>query len=277
MKGGEQSSSITLLSSGINNTLDTSGLSSYRQTFLTAEYLSKFPERASQVARLRTALDDQVFTAFGDARKLTVCVLQALAVDTCLKLHRILCSPESIAFHGTLESLFQKCFQEEIRRLGIDTSDRPGSIILVSPTTSTQTTGYEAPQEQQVLTPTGRSFAIPHFQVGQPALKSPASSPRSLHGSTENILDSKQTPLQRHLAHLARHGLNGVSSGSADHIAAESISGSSPHGSFVNVGSSIMGVGTSAASVTSNLGTSIGSIKGRFSRLGNLSFGRRDN
>ena len=59
-KAGEQSPSINLLSSGINNTLDASGSSSYRQIFLTPDYLAKFPDRATQIQRLRTAVDDQV-------------------------------------------------------------------------------------------------------------------------------------------------------------------------------------------------------------------------
>lgn len=67
-------------------------------------------------------------------------------------------------------------------------------------------------------------------------------------------------------------------------IGGEAMSVTSPQASFVNVGSTITGAtsvagATSMASgaasmIASNLGNSIGSIKGRFSRLGSLNFGR---
>lgn len=87
----------------------------------------------------------------------------------------------------------------------------------------------------------------------------------------------RQTPLQRNLAHLARHGMHAISSGPGDSANSDSISAGSPHDSFVNVGTGIPAASTSGTSmVTSNFGNSIGSLRGRISRLGSLNFGRRD-
>jgi dedicator of cytokinesis protein 3 len=99
--------------------------------------------------------------------------------------------------------------------------------------------------------------------------------PPSPHGRTapETAASAKQTPLQRHLAHLARHGITGVASGPKENGGSDSVSIDSPRESFVNVGNGII-TAPSGASVVSNLG-SIGSLKGRFSRLGSISFSRR--
>ena len=88
----------------------------------------------------------------------------------------------------------------------------------------------------------------------------------------------KQTPLQRHLAHLARHGFNGVSSGPGDNGGSDSFSEESPRNSVVTVGNNPVPTFSGAASVAgaSTLGGSIGSIKGRFSKFSSLNFGRRD-
>lgn len=86
----------------------------------------------------------------------------------------------------------------------------------------------------------------------------------------------RQTPLQRHLAHLARHGFNGVSSGPGDNGGSDSLSEESPRNSVVTVGNAPAATMSGAASVTTSTLGSIGSIKGRFSKLGSLNFGRRD-
>lgn len=116
-------------------------------------------------------------------------------------------------------------------------------------------------------------FAVPSPPV--PALHiTPPQSP-----STGSAVP-QPTRLQKHIAHLARHGMNAVASGPGEGIdgfhRTDSLSLGSPQGSFVNV------TGTAGPSVT-NAGTtsiggskSAGSLKGRFSRLGSLSFGRRD-
>ena len=113
-----------------------------------------------------------------------------------------------------------------------------------------------------------------------PPLESPVSPVNGGSGGNPSPTPSKQTPLQRHLAHLARHGINGLSSAPGDLIGGDSLSAESPHNSFVNVGNGIHGTPAaqmSGASVaTSYMGSmgSFGSIKGRFSRLGSINFGR---
>ena len=111
---------------------------------------------------------------------------------------------------------------------------------------------------------------------------SPISPVSAVNGSHNNLglTASKQTPLQRHLAHLARHGINGLSSAPGDIGGSDSLSAESPHNSFVNVGNGIHATPTAQISggsvATSYMGSigSFGSLKGRFSRFGSLSFGR---
>ena len=128
-------------------------------------------------------------------------------------------------------------------------------------------------------------FGIPPIQVGRlimtPPLESPVSPVSGGNGGNISPTVSKQTPLQRHLAHLARHGINGLSSAPGDLIGgSDSLSAESPHNSFVNVGNGIHGTPAaqmSGASVaTSYMGSmgSFGSLKGRFSRFGSLNFSR---
>lgn len=81
------------------------------------------------------------------------------------------------------------------------------------------------------------------------------------------------TPLQRNLAHLTQHGITGVASGPNDNNSSESTSANSPRESYVNVTNGQASVtGPSGASVT---GSSINSLKVRFSRFGSLNFGRK--
>jgi dedicator of cytokinesis protein 3 len=172
-----------------------------------------------------------------------------------------------------LEKFFRKNFQEEIRRLTINgnpdhLAERlPGTSQYLPPSV------YEQPLQRSMST---TSTTRP-LQVGRQPLTPPLS-PLSTRGAvlaSDIPAGSKQTPLQRHLAHLARHGINGVSSGPGDNGDSGSISAGSPHDSFVNVINGIPAAGLSNASVAnSNLG-SAGSLKGRFSRFGSLSFGRR--
>ena len=107
------------------------------------------------------------------------------------------------------------------------------------------------------------------------------------HNGVGPVPYNKQTRLQRNVADLARNGLTGIGmSGCARSIGYEhgmssmTIGGdsSSPHGSFVNVGTTMPATATLSGSagslMTWNIGNSIGSIKGRLSRLGSLNFGR---
>jgi dedicator of cytokinesis protein 3 len=131
-------------------------------------------------------------------------------------------------------------------------------------------------------TSTTTPFAIPPLHLGRPVMTPPPLSPHSQNSPTEVSSPTKQTPLQRHLAHLARHGINGVSSAPGDTGGGgDSPSAESPHHSFVNVGNGIHNVSgaqmSGASLTTSNMGSigSLGSLKGRFSRFGSLNFGRR--
>lgn len=97
------------------------------------------------------------------------------------------------------------------------------------------------------------------------------------HGqvATDGTLPTKQTPLQRGLAHLARHGVNGVASSPRDTISSD-MGEISPHDSFINGSGAPVANLSGSASVTGSTMGSIGSFRGRFSRFGSLSFGRRD-
>lgn len=117
-------------------------------------------------------------------------------------------------------------------------------------------------------------------QVG-PAYNSPALSPLSSrstndNGSVEQFPQTKQTPLQRHLAHLARHGFNGVSSGPGD-AGGDNLSEESPRDSFIATGGIPITSLSGAASISqTTMGGSIGSIRGRLSKFSSLNFARRD-
>lgn len=188
-----------------------------------------------------------------------------------------------LPFHETLEKFFRKNFYDELQRLSIDGSDRstnqpisPSLLSQMQAPSTYQSSHHGRNHSNSSAAVSKTAHIIPPLSLGR-AISPPPLSPRSTQGGQPDGLPySKQTPLQRNLAHLARHGINGVSSGPGDAGANESISGSSPHGSFVNVGGTLP-PGTSGASVaTSNLGNGGGSLKGRFSRFGSLNFGRRD-
>ena len=159
--------------------------------------------------------------------------------------------------------------------------------------------------------PPRREAYLPPLQLGRSVITPPPASPRSLR--TQTVVDGgpsgtgsgltssaasvhnnganasrppKQTLLQRNLAHLARHGFPGVSLGpglgsESAHALTGTVAGSgslsagSPQGSFVNVGSTLPPASTimsgGASIATSGISAS---IKGRFSRLGSLNFGR---
>lgn len=114
------------------------------------------------------------------------------------------------------------------------------------------------------------------FLTGSPVL-----SPASSRSQQENIQFSgempqaKQTPLQQRLAHLVRHGFNGVASGPGDIVGADDISEESPRDSFINTGAAMATLSGAASFTTSTMG-SIGSIRGRLSKFSSLNFARRD-
>ena len=194
-----------------------------------------------------------------------------------------------LPFHETLEKFFRKNFQDEIRRLTAD--DASDQLTISSPVSrnqgvpgaSAQSNDQGSLTRSQSTTSTSRPpHVIPPLQVGYQPISPLPLSPMVTRGAmlaSDPPAGSKQTPLQRHLAHLARHGINGVSSapGGGDNGDAASISiAESPHESFVNVANGLPATALSNASVAnSNFGSSVGSLKGRFSRFGSLNFGKR--
>lgn len=274
------------------------GIASYRQVFFSPDYVARNPERAELVEKLRVAIDEQV------NGPLVLCLLfflikslQVKTIDSCLKLHGLLCPPEFIPFHETLVKFFRRHFRDEIRRLAVD-DNMSDSISNLSRTqlhsvlpSSTTTGYYETSSYEQSLKRSGSSAStarfgtIPPIQVSHSLDILPSLLPTPITGDSPSManndglgLASKQTPLQRHLAHLARHGINGVSS-APENPATTSLSTGSPHNSFVHVGhpagSSLAGgAQTSGASGSASyMGSlhSFGSIKGRLSRFGSLS------
>ncbi|KAF8070275.1 C2 domain in Dock180 and Zizimin proteins-domain-containing protein [Lyophyllum atratum] len=246
--------STNALAMSLNSAVDApmnTGIASYRQLFFSPDYVARNPERAELVDKLRAAIDDQV-----------------RVIDSCLKLHGHLCPPEFIPFHETLEKFFKKNFREEIRRLAVDGLSE--SISPVQSQNNASSSSYQHSLYEQSLqrtmstsSTTRGNFVLPPLQLGQSSMTPPSSSSYTPQSptSTKNLPPHlKQTPLQRHLAHLARHGINGVSSAPGE-----------------NGGSDSLMSGTSVApSHVGSLG-SFGSLKGRFSRFGSLSFRRRGN
>ncbi|KAI3615340.1 cytoplasmic protein [Moniliophthora roreri] len=272
-----QDVSTNALAMALNSVVDAplnTGIAAYRQQFFAPEYTDRNPDRTEMVEKLRSAVDDQV-----------------RIIDHCLKLHGQLCPPEFVPFHETLEKFFRKNFREEIRRLGLDESSE---TMTISPSEAAGTT---APSQYQPSvyaasvagTTSGSSvrrapFTLPPLQFGR-SMTPPPLSPQSHEDMPAAPGRTQQTPLQRHLAHLARHGINGVSSAPGENFGSDSVSAGSPHDSFVNVGNGIHGgssgvQASNASVVTSNPGgsgslVSLGSIRGRISRFGSLNFGRR--
>ncbi|KAH9485300.1 Dedicator of cytokinesis protein 3 [Psilocybe cubensis] len=284
-----QNVSTNALAMSLNSAVDAplnTGVASYRQIFFSPDYIARNPERAELVEKLRQAIDEQV-----------------RIIDSCLKLHGLLCPPEFIPFHETLEKFFKKNFRDEIRRLAVDAdsialSTRSQNIGLGAASSGSQypipSTSYEQSVKRSMSSSSTARFQSQPINVGRSMLTPTFESPMGPGDDSNNAHSnsssaSKQTPLQRHLAHLTRHGINGVSSAPGDLAGVDSLSAESPHNSFVNVGSANgMGNGNgihstaagqvSGASVaTSYMGSmgSFGSLKSRFSRFGSLNFGRR--
>ncbi|KAH9917284.1 cytoplasmic protein [Amylocystis lapponica] len=257
-----QAFSTNALAMSLNAAVDApieSGIGAIRQAYLTNEYLLRFPDRAEHVKKLRDAIDEQV-----------------RHIDVGLRLHGQLCPPEMVAFHGTLERFFRKNFAEEIQRLAVDSTSEPR---LYEPLSSPLLSA--APSLANTQSPSRPQNTVVPVQAAHTITTqlSPASTrlPKGESQSNTDLAATKQTPLQRHLAHLARHGFNGVASGPGDLASSDTLSEGSPRDSFIN-GSGMVPITmvSGAASMTASTMGSIGSIKGRFSKFGSLSFGRRE-
>ena len=192
-----------------------------------------------------------------------------------------------LTFHDTLETFFRKNFQEEIQRLAVDTHPRDG-FIANRPMQATGTSLQHNVLSDQFsinnsLQESTTSTRQPHALASPLDLRRTASTAASISPhprengqlSAESVLPPRQTPLQRGLAHLARHGVNGVASGPRDTINSDIDDNSSPHNSFINGSSAPIPNLSGAVSINNSLG-SIGSLRGRFSKFGSLNFGRRD-
>lgn len=145
-------------------------------------------------------------------------------------------------------------------------------------------TTHPFPVTQGLLGTDPSRFVIPPIQsslVSSPSLE--IQSPTSTSNQTLPISNNKQqTPLQRHLAHLARHGITGVASAPGDMVGSDSMSTDSPRNSFINVGNNNNAIqSTSTAQVSASAPSYMGSVgsfslRGRLSRFGSLTFGRRN-
>ena len=178
-------------------------------------------------------------------------------------------------------AFFRKNFHEEMQRLAVGPS--PDRSLVARPSGHTLLSSQPASlSEQRSPEEAGpdmrQQFSMAPLNLGRP-FTSPSLSPRSTREngqlSPEPLMSGKQTPLQRGLAHLARHGFNGVASGPRDNGDGD-MSEESPHNSFVNGSGPTVTHLSGAASVTTSTMGSMGSLRGRLSKFGSLSFGRRD-
>ena len=180
-----------------------------------------------------------------------------------------------LAIHeGTLEKLFRKNFYEEIRRLAVGDEKLDGAPL--SP--SVKSPGGSKPS----LYERSMNKSLTSVLTSRPTQNGPLSGhmppslplPTGLLTAGSNTADSQYdghspaqlTPLQRHLAHLVRHGFNGVASRpDNDSHLSHSPPSSAAHLPMVDhLGS------TSTTSATGS-----GSIKARLSnKFGSLNFGR---
>lgn len=181
---------------------------------------------------------------------------------------------------GTLEKLFRKNFLEEVRRLavGYGIGDGRSGATLVSPSVGSpggsKPSLYERSANQSLTSvATSRPTQSGPLQLSRPTMTPPPVSPPSgflspgisLAESPSEGQGPAQTPLQRHLAHLVRHGFNGVASRPDN----DSHLSHSPPTSNTNLAGNAPG-SASIASVTGS-----GSIKTRISnKFGSLNFGR---
>jgi hypothetical protein len=178
---------------------------------------------------------------------------------------------------GTLEKFFRKNFSEEIRRLAVGsggTDAAPLSPSVKSPG-GYKPHLYERSMNQSVTSVlTSRPTQNGPLQLSRPTGTSPLLSPAhnilspgisAAESQREPQSPVQLTPLQRHLAHLVRHGFNGVASRPDD----DSQLSHSPPSSTTN----LTGGAPGSVSIASGMGP--GSIKARLSnKFGSLNFGR---
>lgn len=224
-----------------------------------------------------------------------------------------------LRFHQTLEELFRKNFSDEIRRISAEGGfeELPtGSFSPARTMTTIQEQGslYEQGSSHKIQLSLSSSASLtggtmPLSLGGSSAAYVPMSpSPLSSHGHRRSLShaqshpylhmespsNTKPTPLQLHAAHVARHGLTGVSTGWRPDISTSGngpatglgaatvpggtpVDGTSPRDSLVTVGNP-NGIGVLGANGGAGVSpplSSTNSIKGRLSRFGSLSLGQR--
>lgn len=261
------------LSSALNAAVDgtvTDGILLYRQNFFSPDYINGHPDQAEAIQKLRDAIDEYVsLLHLNIFSPLYLTIYKVYVIFECLKLHLALCSHESLISHEALEKAFRKKFKEEIQRLSLDMSLIIATVSISPASKSSLNLGLNIQRSQSVSsdTSTRRGISLAPLQLGRAGETLPTVNGDVTLG--DRPLPGRQTLLQRNLAHLARHGITGVSSGPGD-AGAESTSGSPP-ASFVNMGSVHSPPGRSASTLLSGTG----SIRGRFSRFGSLNFKTR--
>lgn len=196
-----------------------------------------------------------------------------------------------LPFHETLERLFRKNFSEEILRLPVETvataqviSDTIGPASptaspnpLQQSPTQYRSSLLELPKRPDSST-TGRPYVAPPLQVTKSVGGIPPLSPAPyshMQSGVEVPGKRYQTPLQKNLAHLARYGMNGVSSGPSDRPGAggsDEHSASSLRDSSVNLNGAI--AGHSGVSIAQSGGGANGSFRSTLRKFGSLNLGR---
>ncbi|KAL1743069.1 hypothetical protein HDZ31DRAFT_41774 [Schizophyllum fasciatum] len=258
-----QEASTNVLSMALNNVVDapaSTGIQAYKDMFLNADYRHRNPDRAESLAKLQTAVDEQL-----------------RMIDACLRLHGQMCPPEFISFQSTLESFFKRNFGDDIHRLNLDVTP----AVPRSRSLDVRDSYEQSLRPSTSTVSTMRAFVIPPLNLGRPLVSPAPMSPSSSASPADAPV--QQTPLQRHLAHLARHGIHGVASAPADAARSATFSSESLQASFMLSGGALNGAPSGGGAQTSGMSVaastmgsrSYNSLKGKFSRFGSLNFGRR--
>lgn len=170
-----------------------------------------------------------------------------------------------------MEELFRKNFAEEIGRIGAqggfeDVSSRSYARV------NDQSSIHENASLQRSFSSSGKS-SLPALSLSTTVPPQPTSPfPGARDHGAEGAFTAKRTPLQLHAAHVARHGINGVSTGGhQDAVGSEAGTGS-PRNSLITVGNAPSVTAPSGASIVTS---TVGSIRGRLSRFGSFKSGRR--
>ncbi|KAF8521278.1 cytoplasmic protein [Hysterangium stoloniferum] len=260
-----QAISTNALSMSLNAVVDApmeEGVPHYRHVFFTPGYTERHPERAELVHKLREAIDEQ-----------------ARVLDSCLKLHGQICPQEMLPFHETLERLFQKNFSEEILRLPLDPISEPRQNLDMIGRLSSGISNSSGPISQQHLLHQQSVSSFPERTLTSPSLPGSKTLPGTSISPTPyghiGVVDMSgrrnQTPLQKHLAYLARYGMTGVSSGPNDR---PNVGGSDEHSVNSLRESSLVNGAAAGNSGVSIAQSGSGSLRNTLKKFSILNLGR---